>query len=177
MKKQYFLDALVYAICMVAASLLNLAVSGLIVKFVDVLVTPDFFVFAIVRAVVGFLTGALVLGLVVAYESYKTVSFEPGRIVIAVLMASVVHFLLSLLLRFYPFVAGGTRYLAGLLNQGANFDAYETVSDIQLWAYIAAFWIVKAGEIVVCVIAGKCGKTARLKNRETIKGYPHGKNE
>ena len=52
MKKQFFVDGLIYAICMVAASLLNLAVSALLVKFVVVLVAPDFFVLAIVRAIV-----------------------------------------------------------------------------------------------------------------------------
>ena len=174
MKKQYFSDAIVYAICMVAASLLNLAVSAMIVKFVTLLVAPEFFVLAIVRAVVGFLTGAVVLGLVIAFESYKSVSFDPAPIIIAVSLASVIHFVLALVLRFYPFVAGGTRYLAGLLEKGNAFDAFEAVSDIRLWAYIAAFWIIKLCEIGVCVAAGKLGKTARLKNRETIAGYPHG---
>ena len=65
MKKQYFSDALVYGICMIAASLLNLAVSGLVVKILTLLLAPEFFVLAIVRAVVGFLTGAVVLGLVI----------------------------------------------------------------------------------------------------------------
>ncbi len=174
MKKQYVSDALVYVICMIAASLLNLVVSALIVKFVTLLVAPEFFVIAIVRAVVGFLTGAVVLGLVVAYESYKSVTFDPTRTMLAVSIAAVIHFALAFVLRFYPFVAGGTRYLAGLLEKGNGFDAFETVSDIRLWAYVAAFWIIKACEIGVCVIAGKVGKTARLKNRETIKGYPHG---
>ena len=173
MKKQYLVDALIYAIAMVAASLLNLAVSALIVKLVTLLVAPDFFVLAIVRAAVGFLTGAVVLGLVIAYESYKSVSFEPVRIVISVGLASVIHFVVSLLLRFYPFVASGTRYLGGLLEYGTDFAEFLEVSDVALWAYVAAFWILKAAEIIVCVIAGKCGKTARLKNRETIKGYPH----
>ncbi len=174
MKKKYFADALVYAICMVVAALLNLAVSALLVKFVTLLVAPEFFVIAIVRAVVGFLTGAIVLCLVIGYESYKSVSFSPSSIIISVSLASVIHFAIAFVLRFYPFVAGGTRYLAGLLEKGTGFDSFETVSDIRLWAYIAAFWIIKLCEIAVCVAAGKCGKTARLKNRETIKGYPNG---
>lgn len=173
MKKQVFVDALIYASCMIVASLLNLAVSALVVRFVNLLIVPDFYVVAIVRAVVGFLTGSLVLGLVIAYECYKSVSFSGTKILISVALASAIHFLPALLLRFYPFIAGGTRYLAGLLEHGTNFGGYAGVSDIGLIFYIAAFWMIKAGEIVVCVISGKCGKTARLKNRETIKGYPH----
>ena len=174
MKKQYFVDALIYAIAMVAASLLNIVVSGLIVRIATILVAPDFFVLAIIRAIVGFLTGAGVLGMVLAYESYKSVSFQPIKITLCVGMAAVVHFLLAFVFRFYPFIAAGTRYLGGLLEQGSDFESFAEVSDVALWAYIAAFWIIKAGEIVICVIAGACGKAARLKNRETIKGYPHG---
>lgn len=174
MKKQFFLDALVYGICMVVASLLNLAVSGLVVKIVTLLLAPEFFVLAIVRAVVGFLTGVIVLGLVIGYECYKSVSFSPSRIVVAVSLASVAHFLLSFLLRFYPFIAGGTRYLGGLLEHGADFDGFEAVADVALWAYIAAFWMIKAGEIMLCLVAGKSGKRARLKSRESIEGYPQG---
>ena len=173
MRKQYFSNAIIYAICMVVAALLNLAVSALVVKFVTLLVAPEFFVIAIVRAVVGFLTGAVVLGLVIGYESYKSVTFDPISIIISVVIAAAIHFALAFILRFYPFVAGGTRYLAGILNYGSNFESFEAVSDIYLWAYVAAFWIIKACEIGVCVIAGKSGKTARLKNRETIQGYPN----
>ena len=173
MKKQIFMDALVYGICMVVASLLNLAASALVVKIVTVLVAPDFFVLAIVRAVVGFLSGAVVVGLVIGYECYKSVSFSPVRISLSFGVAAIAHFLLAFLLRFYPFIAGGTRYLGGLLEHGADFSGFEAVSDVALWAYIAAFWSVKAGELVFCLIAGMCGKGKRLKDREMIKGYPH----
>ncbi len=172
MKKQYFSDALVYGIAMIAASLLNLAVSGLIVKIVTLLIAPEFFVLAIVRAVVGFLTGAVVLGLVIGYEGYKTVTFSPKQIIISVAIAAVGHFLLSFLLRFYPFIAGGTRYLGGLLEHGSDFDGFEEVADVALWGYIAAFWIIKIGEIAICLVAGKCGMKARIKSRESIDGYP-----
>jgi len=173
MKKQYFSDALVYGICMIAAALLNLAVSGLIVKIVTLLIAPEFFVLAIVRAVVGFLTGAVVLGLVIGCEGYKSVSFSAKQITVSVLIASVGHFLLSFLLRFYPFVSGGTRYLGGLLEHGSDFDGFAAVADVALWAYIAAFWIIKLGELVLCLVAGKCGMKARIKSRESIDGYPH----
>lgn len=172
MKKQHLVNAIVYLVAMLAACLLNLAVSGLMVKFVDVLVAPDFFVFAIVRAIVGILTTSAVLGLVIGYEGFKYVEFSFSKIVIPVFFASVAHFLLAWLLRFYPFAAGGVRYLAGILEQGSDFTSFEKVSDVALWAYIAAFWIIKVIEMAVALIAGKCGKTLRLKNRETIRGYP-----
>lgn len=172
MKKQHLVNAIVYLVAMLAASLLNLAISGLVVKFVDILIAPDFFVFAVVRAVVGILTTSVVLGLVIGYEGFKYVEFSFCKIVIPVFFASLAHFLLAWLLRFFPFVAGGTRYLAGILEQGTDFRSFEAVSDVALWAYIAAFWIAKCIEMAVAVVAGKCGKTLRLKNRKTIRGYP-----
>ena len=171
MKKQLLANGITYLLCMVAAALLNLAVSALVVKIVNLLVAPDFFVIAIVRAVTGIVTSCAVLGAVIGYKGYKTLSFSFLTTVLSVFLAAVAHFLLALLLRFYPFIAGGTQYLGGILESGSNFTSFEVVSDVHLLAYIGAFWIAKGAEIIVAPISCLLGKRRRLKNRETIKGY------
>ena len=177
MKKQLLANGITYLICMIAAALLNLAVSALVVKIVNLLVAPDFFVIAIVRAVTGIVTSCIVLGAVIGYEGYKTLTFSFWSTVLSVLLAAVAHFLLALLLRFYPFIAGGTQYLGGILESGSNFICFDSVSDVHLFAYIGAFWIAKAIEIVVAPISSFVGKRVRIKNRETIEGYTdHSKN-
>lgn len=173
MKKQIFANGIVYFICMLVAAVLNLAISELLVKFVDILIAPEFFVLAIVRAASGILVGALVLGLVVGYEGFRSLTFAWKTVLASMLVASVLHFLLSLLLRFYPFVAGGTHYFAGLIDLGEHFSSADGISDIYLWAYIAAFFIAKAVECLVALFAAWLGPVLRRKNRETIRGYPH----
>lgn len=177
MKKQIAVNAMVYLVTMVVACLLNLLISALAVKFVDILIAPGFFVLAIVRAVVGILVGAGLLGLIVGYEGFRSLQFPWPTIVLSVVLASILHFLFALLLRFYPFIAGGTHYFAGVLDLGEAFTESDTVSDIHLWAYVAAFFIGKGVELIVALIGGACGPLLRKKNRETIRGYPHGGEE
>ena len=171
MKKQIIANSVIYLICMIAATLLNLAVSALAVKIVDALVLPEFFVLAIVRAVVGILTGCIVIGAIFFYEGYKTVSFSFLNVLLPMLLAAIVHFLLAFIFKFYPFIAGGTHYLGGLIESGDGFSSFESVSDVRLWAYIAAFWIAKAAEIIVAPICCLLGKSVRIKSREILVGY------
>lgn len=171
MKKQIFANSVTYLICMVAASLLNLAVSALAVKIVNALILPEFFVLAIVRAVAGILTCCIIIGAIFFYEGYKTVSFSLWKVVLPMLLAAAVHFIIAFIFKFYPFIAGGTHYLGGLIESGDGFSSFDSVADVSLWAYIAAFWIAKAAEIIVALICCLLGKRLRIKNRETIKGY------
>ena len=173
MKKQIAVNSIVYLVTMVVASVLNLAISELVVKFVDILIAPDFFVFAVVRAVVGILVSAALLGVIVGYESFRSLRFAWGTILLSVMGASILHFLLALLFRFYPFIAGGTHYFAGLLDLGVNFSISDGVSDIHLGAYVVAFFIGKGVELIVALGGGALGPILRKKNRETIRGYPH----
>ena len=97
MKKQILANSITYLICMVAATLLNLAVSALVVKIVDVLILPEFFVLAIVRAVVGIFTGCLIIGAVFFYEGYKTLSFSFWSVFLSMLIM-ILSVLISMLL-------------------------------------------------------------------------------
>ena len=171
MKKQILANSIIYLICMVAAMLLNLAVSALAVKIVDVLILPEFYVLAIVRAAAGILTGCIIIGAIFLYEGYKTVSFSFWQVLLPMLLAAVVHFVIAFIFKFYPFIAGGTHYLGGLIESGDGFSSFESVEDVRLWAYVSAFWIAKAAEIVIAPIACFIGKRVRIKNRETLVGY------
>lgn len=171
MKKQLLVKSITYFVCMIVACLLNLAVSALLVKIVNALVLPEFFVLAIVRAVSGILTGCIVLGAILFYEGYKSVSFSFIKIFLPILFAAIVHFVISIIFKFYPFISGGTHYLGGLLEKGVKFSSFESVADVRLWAYIAAFWIAKAAEMIVASVCCFLGKKTRIKNRETIEGY------
>lgn len=171
MKKQILANSVTYLICMIAASLLNLAVSALAVKIVNALILPEFFVLAIVRAVSGILTGCVIIGAIFFYEGYKSVSFSFRQIILPMVLAAVVHFIIAFVFKFYPFIAGGTHYLGGLIESGDGFSYFDSAADVSLWAYIAAFWIAKGAEIVIAPICCLVGKTIRIKNRETIKGY------
>lgn len=172
MKKQVLVNSLIYSICMVVACLLNLAVSALILKIVSAFVVMDYFSASVLRVVVGFFTGGTVIGAVIYRESYRSLQFPVGITVLSMLLAGAAHLILCLLLMFYPFIAGGVRYLAGILCMGTGFDSAAMIEDIYLWAYVLAFFLYLVFEICVSLIGGFLGKRMRLKNRESIKGYP-----
>ncbi len=171
MKKQLLVNVFTYLVCMIAAALLNLAVSALAVKIVNVLFAPDFFVIAVVRAVTGIVTSCVVLGAIIGYEGYKNVSFPFPLVILSVFLAAIVHFGIAFLFKFYPFIAGGTQYLGGIFEQGSAFSSFDAVSDVRLWAYVSAFGVAKLLEIVIAPIACFIGMKLRIKNRKTIEGY------
>ncbi len=171
MKKQIFINACVALICMVVACLLNLLVTALIVKIVLSFADIGYFATSVMRAVIAFITCGAVMGAMNYRESFKTLEFRPALTVCSMLIAGAVHLGISLFLMFYPFIAGGTRYLAGALSMGSRFSSETRIDEIYLWAYLAAFGIYLGFEIVISLVFGVVGKKARLKNRESIKGY------
>lgn len=172
MKKQTLISAVIYLICFVVSCILNLAVSWLLLKIVDSIIVLDYFGKSVVRIVSGFLTGGVIIGAVVARESYKSIEAHPLSLSASLGLAGVGHLLLCLLLMFYPFIAGGVRDLAGVLGMGSGFSSASDIENIYLWQYLLAFVIDLAYKIGVAILCAYIGKAMRLKNRESIKGYP-----
>ena len=171
MKKQIPVNGLVYLICMISACLLNLLVSALAVRILEVFIEPSFYAVAIVRIIAGVAMSCFILGAVLWYEGYKSVSFSLSTVLLSVSLAAAVHFVLALVFKFHPFIACGTRYLGGFIEMGGDFVSYEGVGDVRLWAYIVAFAVLKILELIVAPICAYVGMRARLKSRETIDGY------
>ena len=171
MKKQVFINSGVYLICMISACLLNLAVTGILLKIVLSFADIGYFATAILRVVFGFLTGAGIIGAIVYRECYKSLEFHPGWIALSMGLAGIVHLGLSVVLMFYPFIAGGVRPLAGILCMGSGFNSDGMIEYIYLWAYLLAFLLYWLFQVVVSLACGWIGKKKRLKSREGIKGY------
>ncbi len=172
MKKQWAVNSVVYFASFVAACLLNLLISWLLVKIVILLVAPGFFALAVVRVVSGVLSSAVVIGAMSYYDAYRKVAFPVGFFCAAFVSASVLHFLWATLFRYYPFAAGGVRYLAGILAQGSGFTSFSGVDDIRLVFYMLAFWLEKLPVLAVGIVCGFLGRRKRLTNRRSIEGYP-----
>ena len=142
----------------------------IVLSFADI----GYFATSILRVVVGFLTGGAVIALVIGREAYKSLEIHPIRTTLALLLAGIFHLGFCLILMFYPFIAGGVRYLAGLLCMGSGFDSADCIPDIFLWAYLAAFFIYLMFQIGCALLGALIGKRMRLKIRASLKGYPNG---
>lgn len=171
MKKQITTNAIGYLVCVLVACLLNLAVSALLVKIVNLFIVVEYFEAAVVRLISGFLTCGAVLGAMSFRQSYKSVEFRPMPLLASLALAGVAHLLLCLLFMFHPFISGGVRELAGVLALGDGFDGADMIEEIYLWTYLGAFWIDFAVQTAVVLICGCLGKRTRLKGRESLRGY------
>ena len=171
MKNRFWINSLTALITMVVASLLNLAVCALAVKILDLFIVVDYFTAAVLKIVMSFIVFGGVIGAVHFYDGYKRVEFLPAHICGSVAVGGVAHLALSVLLVFHPMIAGGTRFLAGILDMGKSFNAEERVDDIYLWTYLISFGMYLAVQIAISVACGYFGKKYRLYNRTQIEGY------
>ena len=168
MKKQTLYSAITYLIGVVVACLVNLLVSYITVKIVNLFIVVDYFASAVVNVVVAFIVVPFITGVIFYYESYKSAEFNPWHICGAVALGGVAHLGLSMLLMFYPFIAGGTRYLALIINFGNKFSSIEDVEQIYLWAYLISFFIYLVVQMCVSLMMGYIAKNKRLKIREEL---------
>ena len=171
MKKQIFVNSLIYLVAIVCGCLVNFAVSALLLKILNLFIVVDYYIGAIFCAVVSFIVVGGIVGALTYFESYKSVDFSPINITFSVLLAGVFHLPISTLLGFYPFIAGGTRYLAGLIDMGGRFDSLDRVADIYIWSYLIAFVIYLAFYVVTALACGYLGKKKRLAVRNSLEGY------
>ncbi len=167
MKKQIVADGIIYLICMLVAQLLNIAVSALTVRL-GMAFLFTYFGRSLIRLVTGFLVSGVVLGAIVYRESYKSMRMQPKLLVPAITLAGLAHLVICLPLKFYPFIAGGVRDLAGILSMGIGFSGEERIGEIYLWAYLAAFALFLLFEIATALICAYAGRKRRIKNREGL---------
>ncbi len=168
MKKRFFAEALVFFAALIGASLVNLLTCSLAVKIVNLFIVVEYFEAAIVSSIMSFITICGVIAALGYYDGFKRAEFFVGRSIGEVALAGAMQLVLSIPLMFYPFIAGGTRYLAGLIDMGSNFNSADRIEDIYLWTYLGAFAIYLALEIGTCALFGIIGKKRRLKQRREL---------
>ena len=171
MKKQFWVNSFVYFVTLVSACLINLIVANMVLKFVSVLIEMDYFTGSVIYAIVSFLVVPGLVGVMSFYNSFKNAEFYLGRTCAHVAMGGLFHLIVSVPLMFYPFIAGGTRYLAGIIDMGIYFDGLDRVEDIYLWSYLIAFAIYLIAEIIAAVVCGILGKKKRLDDRKKLQGF------
>ncbi len=168
MKKRFFYNSLTYFVAMVGACLVNLLVCSMATKIVNLFVVVDYFTLSIVSAVMSFVTVGGVLGALGYYEGFKTAELSIRLKLGEISLAGVANLLICVPLMFHPFIAGGTRFLAGLIDMGRHFDSPECIPDIYLWTYLFAFAIYLIAEIAVCIGLGVLGKRRRMAQRKSL---------
>ncbi len=166
MKKTFFYNAITYFVALIGGSLVNLLTCGMAVKIVNLFIVVDFFASVVVSIIVSFVTTCGVFAALGYYEGYKRAEFSVGMNIGEIAAAGGVQLVLSVPFMFHPFIAGGTKYLAGIVELGSRFDSMQSV--LYIWSYLLAFVIYLAVQIIVCVISGIIGKNKRIAQRRAL---------
>ena len=169
MKKTFFIDSGIQFLYIFSACILNLLISGILLKMVDTFVLLDYSVLCIIRMAVSAIAVAGILGALTYLLSYRKSSFSAGYFTGTFFAGAALQLAISLLFKFRAFRSGGVMYLAGIFEHGTALSAegWEYVGIID---YLLAFLIFTAVYYVTCVVCGKVAVKKRLRDRAELIG-------
>lgn len=169
MKKTFFIDSGIQFLYIFSACILNLLISGILLKMVDTFVLLDYSVLCIIRMAVSAIAVAGILGALTSLLSYRKASFSAGYFTGTFFAGAALQLAISLLFKFRAFISGGVMYLAGIFEHGTALSAegWEYVGIID---YLLAFLIFTAVYYVTCVVCGKVAVKKRLRDRAELIG-------
>lgn len=168
MKKQFWMETGALFLSIFAACLLNLLLMPFILRVIDLFVEVEYFPQMIIRVIISLAVVAGIPAVVRYLVSYRKAEFNVARASLCFALATVFQLLISILLKFYPFISGGVLYLAGIFEHGAGFSSSAQIEEIGFIDYILAFVAFSAVYYVAYIVCGKIGVVKRLKDREEL---------
>ncbi|MBO5305903.1 MAG: hypothetical protein J6B12_03985 [Clostridia bacterium] len=160
------LDFLSLLIACVAAELLT----KLVIRFSILFVELSFVSASIVRLVCLLVISVGILSFIGYKEGYRSAGFVLSEALPAMSLAAVVHYLICMLLRFTPWLAGPTRHIAGFLSLGAAYNATERIEEIPFY-WLAIVGFVMAAAWTGCyLLSSYVGFRRRIRDRGLLTG-------
>lgn len=164
------IDSLIYLLSMLFVCLVCMCAEILLVKIVDVCVAIDYFALCIVRTVIYTVGVNATLSAIAYRDGYKNAKCSVIGTFISCLLASVIHFLFSLLFGFEAFCAGGVRFIAGLVHFGSSLSDSSMIAGLHPADFVAVFFINSLVYCILMTVFKKIGERRRLIDRKQLTG-------
>lgn len=164
------IDSLIYAFFMLISCLVCMCAEILIVKIIDLCVVIDYLSLCFVRTVIYTVGVNAVLSLVAYNDGYKAARCSVVGTAISCVIATVFHFLFSLLFGFEAFCAGGVRFIAGIVKYGSELTESSMIRNLHPADFVAVFFINGLIYCVLMTLFKKIGVKRRLIDREELTG-------
>lgn len=142
----------------------------LILRFAVLFVELDFVAASILRLVTLLVISFGLFAFLGYKDGYRSACFTKVEAIPAACIAALVHFLICLVFRFSPWLAGPTRHIAGFVSLGAAYNATERIKEIPLIALIAIGLCMAALWVGAFLLASCVGFRKRLRDRAALTG-------
>lgn len=169
-KGDILFGTVVYSVYMLVSCVVMMFAEMLAIKIIDLFVGLSPLSLCIVRALI-YTVGVNALLAIVSYrEGYRAASFSVVGTLISGALASLLHFLFSLLFSFEAFCSGGVKFITALVKFGSSLNSDSFSGTLDRFECIPFFSLNALVYIAVMIIFGRLGARNRLSDREELTG-------
>lgn len=163
------LNVLFYFLYFLGACVIVMLAEALLVSVVEKFVALPYPVLTVIRIVV-YTVGVTVIQGVLGYnEGYREAECSVRETVLAGAAATVLHLLFAMLFKFQGFVAGGTRFLAGLLHNGWDVTYNTLINETPYLTFVGVFLGYAVLYVTVLTVAKYVGARKRIIDRAELR--------
>ena len=160
------IDALLYFIYLLLATLAIMCVELFSIKVVSLFVELTPYALCLIRALIYAVGICAVLAFAAYKEGFKAVKVSPLSSSISFVIMAIVYFVFCLLFSFEPFCAGGVESVSILLKYGSNITAENYSAVLLRIDCIAVFLVHMAIYGIIFVSFRSVGARQRIISRE-----------
>ena len=169
-KKDVAVNAVVYFVFVILSCVFARIFSNMAVKLVDLFVELQFISASGVRVVTLMLFSAFFIVFIFFKYGYHVAYFDMNESLISALLSVAVHFLLSFVTVFSPWVAGATKHIGGFVAFGDNYTSAEHMMAIPMVTLIMIGVLMALLYAGLLVVGTHNGVKKRLSDRAELMG-------
>ena len=154
-----------FAACFVARTL-----AFLLLRLIDVFVPVSFHTGAIIGGVTMIFVTVAMMAVLSFFDGYRYAQFDPSTALISTGAAAAIHWVLGLLVRFFPLLLGGVRDVAGLISYGTFYNSASRVKEIPFGTLAAVGVILSMVYVLTAFLMKRFGCRKRLRDRAETTG-------
>lgn len=163
------LNGLFYFLYFFGACIIVMLAESLLVSVVEKFVALPYPVLTVIRIVI-YTAGITAIQAVLGYfEGYREAACSVGGTIGAGVAGSLLHLIFAMLFKFQGFVAGGTRFLAGLIHNGWDVTYDSLINETPYLLFVGVFLGYAALYVTALTVAKYFGAQKRIMDRADLR--------
>ena len=163
----YLKNSVLYTIYLYGASLLALVMS--ILSYIVNAITRDEYIRTLFLVAIMIISMIITLYIIFYQSGYRRVSshenYKKFEFLITVLITVAIHFIMALLLNFFPFLYLPIAYLGGLIVGNTDIDTISSLVNTHFYIMILSYFIMMIPLVATMILGFHKGMNNRQKDR------------